>query len=153
MFKNKKAAGEAVSAMIMFIAVVGVSTGLVIAFKNFALETQDSLTYQNDLTVSKLKTSLSITHIYYNESGNQITIYVKNVGETKLRPTRFDVFIDDAFYNDFTTYYANNLSRNMTTFSPQETLAIIKDITLTSGSHDVRVVTETGVSVEDSFNI
>ena len=153
MFNNKIGSGEAISALIMFIAVLGISTGLVIAFKNYAFEAQTSFQFQNDITVSKLKTSLSISHISYNETSDLLYIYVKNVGSTKLKPTRFDLFVDGEFTNNFTTLYASNLSLQMLLFSPQDTMAIEKNITLGSGSHEVMVVTDLGVSVEDSFNI
>lgn len=153
MFSNKKAAGEVISALIMFIAVISVSTGLVIAFKNYALETQDSFNFQNDLANSKLKTSLSISHVYYNSTSSEVVIYLKNVGETKLKPSNFDLFIDEVFYTNFSYVSASDLTTIKEIFSPQDTIAIIQDLNLDSGSHEIRIVTDLGVGVEDSFNI
>lgn len=153
MFCEKKAFGSVASTLIMFIAIVGISTGVVLSFKGYIEETQSSLSYQNELTVSKLKTSLSITYVNYNSTSEQVYVYVKNVGESTLRPTNFDLFINEAFYTDFDIFYANNLSQRMTVFSPQDTLVIIRNLTLGEGTHEVRVVTDLGVGVEESFNI
>lgn len=152
MYKSKKAFGGVASTLIMFIAIVGISTGLVISFKNYISEAQASFDFQNDLTVSKLKTAMSVTHVTYNESVPQVIIYLKNIGESKLRPTKFDLFIDEAYISDFSTLHADNFSQEMTLQSPQQTVAIVKNISLAQGSHDIRIVTELGVGVEDSFN-
>lgn len=150
--KSKKGFGDAVSTLIMFIAVISVTTGIVVVFKNYVTDTQDSFNVQNKLTSSKLRTSIGITNIYYNDSSNTTYIYVKNLGETKLKTSLFDVFIDDSFQDNFNIYYANDISKNMSVFNPQETLVIVKQIDLSSGSHEVKVLTEYGVGDEDFFN-
>lgn len=150
--KNKKAFGDAASTLILFIAVVMVTTGVIILFKNFVSETQGSFSVQSDVVNNKLKTIISISNVYYNSSSNISYIYIKNLGETKLRPQNFDLFIDEAFYTDFNVSYASNLSQSLTLLNPQETAVIIKNIDLVPGSHDVLVVSEYSSSAEDSFN-
>lgn len=149
---NKKGFGDAVSTLIMFIAVISVTTGLVIVFKNYVATTQDSFHVQNELTSNKLRSSITITNIYYNTSSNITYIYVKNIGETKLSPQLFDLYIDNAFISNYEVYYADNLTKNMTLFNQQETLVLYKPINLTSGTHDVKVVTEFSTSATDMFN-
>ena len=149
----KKGAGEAVSALIMFIAIVGISTGMVIAFKNYIADTQSSLEYQNKETSNKLKTSIAITNIYYNSSGSQVTVYVKNTGETKLDAQALDFFVDDAFISGYGTLEATNLSNTIRVFEPQQTIALRYNATLGSGTHTFRVVTEYGVGTETTENI
>ncbi|MCA9459799.1 MAG: hypothetical protein KC550_04595, partial [Nanoarchaeota archaeon] len=107
---------------------------------------------QSDVVNNKLKTIISISNVYYNSSSNISYIYIKNLGETKLRPQNFDLFIDEAFYTDFNVSYASNLSQSLTLLNPQETAVIIKNIDLVPGSHDVLVVSEYSSSAEDSFN-
>lgn len=153
MLTQKKAFGGVVGTLIMFIAVVSVATGLVISFKGYISETQSSLAFQNEVAVNKLKTSISITHMYFNSTDDQLYVYVKNIGETKLRPQNFDLFVDGAYYRNFTHYYANDIETEMVLFNPQETMVIIQNLTMTSGTHEVRVITEHGVGTEDSFNI
>jgi archaellum component FlaG (FlaF/FlaG flagellin family) len=151
--RNKKAFGGAVSTMIMFIAVVSVTTGLVIAFMNFVDSTEQSFSTQTELSSNKLRTSMSISNIVYNDTSNQVYVYVKNVGETQLNTRFFDFYVDDQFLEDFDVYYAGNWSRPMTLFKPQDTLVVIGNITLGSGTHDVLVKSEFGVGDKDAFNI
>lgn len=149
---NKKGFGSVVSTLIMFIAIVGVSTGLVIAFQNYVLDTQKAMNIQNDVTSNKLKSSISITNIYYNSSSNKTYTYVKNIGTVKLNPTKFDLFVDDRYTNNFTAVYANNLSKNVISFNPQDTISIIYLKGLVAGTHTIKVVTEYSSYSEDSFN-
>jgi len=152
-FKNKrKAFGGVVSTLILFIAVVGVSTGLVIAFKNYVSDTQSALDAQNQITSNKLKSAISITNIFYNSTSGQTYIYVKNIGQLKLYPKNFDLFVDGFYTNNFTYVYASNLSKTITVFNPFETMGIIYNKSLVSGTHNLRVVTEYSSYAEDTFN-
>lgn len=150
--RTKNGFGDAVSTLIMFIAVISVTTGLVIVFKNYVGATQDSFSVQNELTSNKLRSSITISNIYFNTSSNMTYVYVKNIGETKLTPQQFDLFVDDAFITNYNVYYADNLTKTMTLFNQQETLVLVKQINLTSGTHDVKVVTEFSTSATDMFN-
>lgn len=149
---NKKAFGSVASTLIMFIAVVGVSIGMVVTFQDYVLKTQHAMGVQNDAISNKLKSSISITNIYYNSSSNKTYTYVKNIGSIKLTPSKFDLFIDDKYTHNFSAVYANNLSKNVILFNPQETIAIIYPTGLVAGTHKVKVVTEYSSYSEDSFN-
>ncbi len=153
--KDKKAFGDAISTLIMFIAVISVTAGLVVVFQNYVVDTQDSFSTQSDLTSNKLRTSVSIINVYYNTSSNTTYIYVKNVGETSLDTSLMDLFIDESYFyaDNFDVVDASDLTTNLTLVQPQETMAVVKQINLTAGSHDVQIVTEYGVGDEDSFNI
>ncbi len=149
---KKKAFGGVVSTLIMFIAIVGVSTGMVIAFQNYIMDTQSAMKVQNDASVNKLKAIISITNIYYNSSTNDTYIYVKNIGEVDLYATRMDLFIDGKFTNNYTSVYADNLTKELVLLKPQDTTAIIHNEYLPSGTHTIRVVTQYSSYAEDSFN-
>ncbi len=151
--KGKKAFGEVVSTLIMFIAVVSVTMGLVIVFQNYVIDTQDSLNTQNKLTSNKLKTSISIINTYFNSSSNISYYYVKNIGETKLTTKLMNLFVDTGFETNYSIVYADNLSKNISLFYPQETMVIINEKYLAGGSHIVKVITEYGVGDETSSNI
>ncbi len=150
---QKKAVGDAISTLILFIAVISVTTGLVIVFKDYVFDSQTAFQSQSELTSNKIKTSISITNIYYNQSSNVSYIYVKNVGETKLNTELFDLFIDGKFYESFNISDATDLTTPVIILNLQETVAIIKNINLTSGSHNIVINTEYGVGDEESFNI
>lgn len=150
---SKKGFGGVVSTLIMFIAIVGLSTGVVISFQQYIGETQNSMNVQNDISSNKLKTMLSISSIDYNSTSQELYLYIKNIGETTLRPERFDLFINDDFTLNFTSAQPSDFTINKTLLMPQETVVIIKQIPLSSGSNKVKVVSEYGVGEENSFNI
>ena len=136
----------------MFIAVISITTGLVIVFKNYVSSTQDSFSVQNKLTSNKLRSAISISNIYYNTTSNTSYIYVKNVGETPLSPKLFDIYIDNAFISNVSSYYADNLTKPITLLNNQETLVLIKQINLSSGTHETKIVTEFSTSDSELFN-
>ena len=153
MFKNKKGFGSVVSTLIMFIAIVGVSTGLVIAFKGFMLDTQSSMRIQNDITNKQLQSAISISNIVYNSSNNKLYVYVKNIGTITHTPKLYDVFLDDLFTNKFNYTYADNFSKVITIFQPQDTMVLIINATLGSGTHSIKVVSEYSTIAKDLFNV
>ncbi len=150
---NRKGFGSIVSTLIMFIAIVGISVGLVFMFQSYVSNTQHAMSTQTSITSNKLESAISISNIYYNSSSNLTYIYVKNIGELKLYPQKFDLFVDNFYETNFTAVYASNLSKEITLFNPQETMAIIYNKSLDSGTHTIKVVTEYSSYAEDSFNI
>ncbi len=141
---TKKGFGSVASTLIMFIAIMIVSTALVIAIKNYASTTQDSIYYQNKITSNKLRTAIDISNVFYNSTTTTTYIYVKNIGETKLATEQFDVFIDNVYITNYSTYYASNLSKPMTILGSGQTGVFVKTKALSVGTHEVKVVSEFG---------
>lgn len=153
-FFGKKGAGDAVSALIMFIAVVGISVAMVMAIQNYAIQTKESMNVQNDVVNNQLRTAISITNMVYNSTDQKVYVYVKNIGDTKLITSDFDVFIDNDYIYNYTVYYASNLSKTMDVMVISETGVFVKTKVLGSGSHKVKVVSGYGGNGDtDYFNI
>ena len=153
MFFSKKGAGDAVSTLILFIAVVGISVGIVVAMKNYAIETHESLKIRNEIVNYQLKTSIDITNMYYNTTTNQVVIYVKNIGETKLVTQDFDLFVNNRFSTNFTAFEAGDISSVLDILLIKQTAMFYVNQTLSSGSHEVKVVSGYGGSGDtDYFN-
>lgn len=150
---NKKAFGGVASTLIMFIAIITVTTGLVISFMNYTQTTKQSFDSQTDLASNKLRTSISISNIYYNESNDYLYVYVKNIGETKLPSQELDFYINDHFEDNFSVLKASDLVTPVEIFEPQQTVVISEYKPLNSGTHKVKVVTGYGVGIGDYFNI
>ncbi len=149
---NKKGFGEVVSTLILFIAVITISTSLVVAFNQYVSKTQSSLKVQNDIISNKLKTSVSITNIVYNSTTTTLYIYAKNIGETKLLTSKFDMYVDNVFTQNFSVVYPDNLSKSKGLLLPLETALFVKVINLTPGTHEVELVSEYGTRSYDYFN-
>lgn len=150
--KSKKGFGEVASTLIMFIAVIAVTVGVVASFQNFVVDTQDSFKDRQDLTNDKLKTSIAITHVYYNSTSNQLFTYVKNIGEISLETQYFDVYLDSEFETAFNVLQPSNFTQELDLLPIQNTGVIILNTTLQPGTHKIKVVTNSGVFGEESFN-
>lgn len=152
MKKKKQGFGGVVSTLIMFIAIVGVSTALVISMKNYVTDTQDAMAFQNNLANDKLRSAVSISNIYYNSTSNDLFVYVKNIGQKVLSTTDMNLFVDGKYENNFNIYYADNFTKNMTLFEPSETFVLIYNNNFVAGSHEIKIVTNIGVSDKDYFS-
>lgn len=141
---NKKGFGDVASTLIMFIAIIGVSVGMVIAIKSYAIDTQESFDVQNTAVTNQLKTSIDIINVYYDDVTNMTYVYLKNVGKTKLVTEDFDMFIDNSYITNFSVYRADNLSENLTLLTISSTAAFVKKYDLDEGSHTVRLISGYG---------
>jgi len=150
---NKKAFGDVVSTLIMFIAVISVTVGLVVVFQNYVIDTQQSMDKKNKLTTNKLKTSISIINTYYNSSSNVSYYHVKNLGDTKLTTSLMSLFVDGLYQTNFTIVYPNNLSKPLNYLETQDVMVFVENKSLALGSHTVKVITQYSVGDEISFNI
>lgn len=154
MFKfNKKGFGSIISSLIMFIAIISVSTVVVISFKNQVFQTNDAINQQNDFINQKIKTNIAVSNIYYNSSSEKVYIYVKNLGETDLHTKLFDLYIDKQYLSNFSKKEANNPSLDLKTLSPQKTMLLIVDKKLNPGSHSLTLVTQYANREKAYFNI
>jgi archaellum component FlaF (FlaF/FlaG flagellin family) len=150
--KTKKAFGGVASTLIMFIAIIGVTAGMVMSFQNYFLQTKDTLNFQQKQTNEKLKTFITITHTYYDDPGTNLRVYIKNTGSINLKASYIDLFVNGAYGTNLTPYYAGTTDI-VEVLKQTQTMYIDYDITLPVGSHTVRAVTELGVSDNEDFNV
>ncbi|MGM5482028.1 MAG: hypothetical protein ACQESF_01060 [Nanobdellota archaeon] len=87
-------ASTVVTHMILFIAVLGIASGLLIGLKNFSDNAESSFKSQSDAFNNQMKTSFEIEVVHYNNNTETTHIYVRNTGETKHKPEDIDVYID-----------------------------------------------------------
>ena len=152
--KNKKGFGDAVSALILFIAVLIVSAGVVVVLQNYVFETQDSIRFQSDATSNQLNTLISVTNVFYDDEEELLYVYLKNVGKTRLSTSNFDVFVNGQFMVDFTATDPSNFEIERQILDVQQTVSFIINISLNEGSNEVRLVSEFGGrGARETFNI
>ena len=151
-FNNKKAFGGAASTLIMFIGIITVTTGLLISFMQYVDKAEDSVSTKNDFLSKKLETEIAIINIVYDESEEQTSIYLRNLGNTKLATKHFSVFLDDQYFKNTSTVSTENITSIMPILDIQEVGLLIINKTLNSGSHNARIITEYGVDAGEDFN-
>lgn len=150
---NSKAAGDAISSMVLFIAVLGISIAVVVGFQQFTADAQTSVKNQQDLLSKKVNTQYIISNFIYDNVTNTSTIYIKNTGETQLGTELFSFFIATEYVSSPTIVNADtgSFSRVM---NPQEVIRVdTPPINLVAGVYEVRVVSEYGNVVEETFSV
>jgi len=152
-FNKKKAFGGVASTLIMFIAIIMVTTGIVISFMKYVDNAEDSMAVKNDFLTKKLETELGIINIVYDNPKKQTTIYLKNLGKTKLKSELLVIFLDEQYKQDLKLYQAENTSQELYFLDVQEIGIITINQTLNSGSHEVKIISEYGIGDTQGFNI
>jgi archaellum component FlaG (FlaF/FlaG flagellin family) len=146
------------SQVILFIAVIGITTGLVAVFNNYVDETSSSTRTQWQMMSNNLKTDVTITSIDYKaDSPDNTTIYVLNTGKIKLDVNETDIYLDGFISRD-------GASRNMVLeastdvfdvgiWNEKEVLKIVvfKDLSA-STTYQVCITTQYGTKTCDSFS-
>jgi archaellum component FlaG (FlaF/FlaG flagellin family) len=149
---TSKAGGDAISSLILFIAVLGISIAIIAGFQQFATDTQTSMKNQQDLLSKKINTQYIISNIVYDTTINNSILYIKNTGETELATESFTFFIANEYISSPTIIDADTGSATRL-FKPQDVIRVESSINLTTGVYDVRVVSEYGNVVEETFSV
>lgn len=149
---QKKGAGDAVSTLILFIAVLGISIGVIAAFQQFANSTQSSVENKQEVVINKLDTELSILQVTHNSTANITTAYIKNIGKTDVSIDLLNFFIGSNFISNSTIVDANtgDSSRILLT---QDIIQVNLTQPLSSGVNELIVATEYGNTFSKKFNV
>lgn len=137
--------GDLASQLILFIAIVTISIGVIFIFNSFIAESTSAVSSRQDFLSNQLRTSLTIESVSYANS--QVILYVRNTGDTILRPNTSTVYInqervplnqDIAFVLEQDTD-----TRNIGFFDPNEILKITINRTLEPAqTHTVLLVSQ-----------
>lgn len=151
-------ASAVASQVIMFIAVLGITTGLVVVFNDYVDKTTSSANMKMVAYSMRLKTDVTITSVSYQDlNPDEITLYVLNTGKTPLKVNQTDVYLEGFIPR-------NNGNRTLTLepstdnidvgiWNEKEVLKIVvfKDLS-SSTTYDVCIGTQYGTQSCDSFS-
>jgi len=150
--------GSIASQIIMFIAIIILSTSLVFMYRSVIEDAANSMNEQSKQLSNKLKTDIEIVSVSYNNVTEVITAYVKNVGKTKLDVDMVDVFVDhERIYrntqNRTITVLSDTEIQNPGIWDPNEDVEIKVFKTLnTNVTHTFQITTQYAVSDADIFS-
>lgn len=85
------------SALILVIAAMTLTTGVVMSFKDYFDRTKSSVALAQAEITKEIKTSIKIDVIKFENSTNTTKIYVKNSGNQKLDIDKVDVYINKVY--------------------------------------------------------
>lgn len=142
----------------MFIAVMGMATGMITVFKNYVDESSGAMTAQWNTMSETLKTDITITSASWDNSSNTTTVYVLNTGKTTLDPEKTDIYLDGLFIprtsSNRTIGVENSTdARNKGLWDPKEVLRVQVFRHLSSGIHTVDVATQFGVTDSETLSV
>ncbi len=141
------AVDTSVTHMIFFIAAVIVAGSLAAALTGIVYNASDDIEDRADGLSEQILTDIVIINdpkmVPYQN--NNVTIYVKNIGENYIIPDEFDILID----GQFVSISVNLLEEGVEVLYPGEVADIKASISLSSGDHIMKV-TAKGIA-EDSM--
>jgi len=151
-------ASTVVTQVILFIAVLGIASSMIVAIKHYTDETEAVFNEKSDKHNQMLQTSINIDVIRYNNATNLTYIYVKNIGSTSMDTDKIDVYIDGTRMpkdgNLSVGVVSDTEITNTGKWDPKELLLIVANKSLDKDiSHDVIVVTPYSIQDTDTFSI
>lgn len=147
------------SQVIMFIAVVTVTSILVVVFNGYITDTSNSITIKNDFLVNQLKSDISIDVVSYDSGINTTSVYVKNTGKVALKVNDTDIYLNGLRIprndtNRTIEVLVDTDSVNPGIWDPKEEVLIQVFQKLNSSfSHDVIVSTQYDAKDTEEFSI
>ncbi len=87
-------ASTAVTHLILFIAVLGIATGLVVGLKSFSDDMRSSMHSRSSAFKSISETSFKIEVVHYDSESGITNIYARNTGEKSHRLENVDVYLN-----------------------------------------------------------
>ncbi len=147
-----------VTHVILFIAVLGIATGLLVAIKNYADETEAVFNEKADKHNQMIATSINIDVVRYSNVTNTTFVYVRNTGSTVMDPARVDLYIDGIYISRNSNRSVEILTdtevANTGKWDPREMLLIKANMTLDpSVTHEVTVVTPYSIQDKEGFSV
>ena len=143
----------AAAEIIFFIAVVGISAGIISVFSNYVAQASNAVTDKQQYITSQLRTDIVITNI--DNSSGHLHIFLKNVGNEQLGTDCIELYVDSAWV----TLAANiivdpSTGSAVTEFNPEDTIQLKPtSAPLNAGSiHKTKVVTCNGISDAEDFS-
>ena len=152
-------ASSVASQVILFIAVISITTGLVAVFNNYVHETTSSTKIQWQLMSNNIKTDVTITSISFNASATPqaTTIYLLNTGKVNLDVNQTDIYLDGFISRDGASRYMalepSTDKINPGIWDEKEVLKIIvyKDLSV-STTYEICITTQYGTRTCDTFS-
>jgi len=149
--------GTLVTNIIMFIAIITLTTTFIGVFKMYADESTSSMQIQSKVISNNLKTDITIQSTDFDNETDTITTNILNSGKTKLDIDYVDVYVDGGFVprntsNRTIEVIPSTEIEDPGIWNPKEILEIKIFRNVSKGSHTLKLATEYGVTDTDTFS-
>ena len=150
--------GDLAVHMIIFIAVVSLATGVVVAMKYNVDRTATGFSDQQRRIASVLKTEFAIEVINHIDADDQSYVYIKNTGDSIIDIDIIDVFTDNIRIprndaNRTIEILSDTDTKNVGNWDPGEQIMIIINQSLSSSTtHIIKVTSDNSIADEEQFS-
>ncbi|MDD3264020.1 MAG: hypothetical protein PHT94_03945 [Candidatus Nanoarchaeia archaeon] len=144
--------GDVASQVIMFISIVTISLAFVFMLNDMNQSTQSALSSKQKIENDKLMSSLSFDLIDYR-NGN-LNIYIKNIGETKIKLETISFYLDGEFLSNETItkeIISETDINDIGIFNKNEILKINLSKNLDIGEHTIILSLSNGYVKSETF--
>jgi archaellum component FlaF (FlaF/FlaG flagellin family) len=145
--------------VILFIAVISIATGLLMGIKNFADQSESAFNTKKDDFNRQIGTDISIEVVHYNNETNQTSVFVRNTGQTIMKPAQIDVYIDGLRIprndtNRTIMVLSDTDTVDVGNWNPKEELKIVVKLWLNENKmHSVIVTTPYETTDTETFSV
>ncbi len=140
------------SHLIIFIAVLVAASTVSVMLKHIVDSTGNSVANQQSRLVEQLDTDISIDAVHYDNTSNTISVYVRNIGSTRMKTDQIDLYINNIRISrdNMTVEVLNDTEIvNPGIWDPKELIYITANVEVSSGSVNQATV-QTYNSMKDS---
>ncbi|RJQ18098.1 hypothetical protein C4573_00040 [Candidatus Woesearchaeota archaeon] len=148
------------SMLILLIAALSITTGVVLSLKDYYDKTTSAVTLEQTRLSEQLKTDITIEVVDFDNLTNTTYAYVKNSGAQRLDVAKVDIYLDDVRIprNETNRTIAvipdTEVLNNETWDTKEVALITVFNFTLASNViHEVSVTTQYGVKDTLEFSI
>ena len=135
--------------IILLIAVLTIVGGLITTFNAYIGETRGAMHDKQKAIVSQLRTDIEVINVDASVADDNVSVYVKNVGDEKLATDCLDVFIDGDWvkFNSTTDVVDPDTDTPIDVWMPEETIRIDGNVTIDADEiYVAKVVTCNSIS-------
>lgn len=149
---------EIFSTLIMFIAVVTISSSLIIMFRGQVADTQSQVIEQQKIISNQIRSNINIDMVYFNNVTETVHVFVRNTGNIQIDNDTLDVYIDSMRVprnssNRTIQVLSDTELKNTGYWDPKEQVEIKIFYNVTrSESHVLYINTEYGANSEYEFS-
>jgi len=142
--------GTVAASVIMFIGVISIIIGFVILGHTYIKDTATSLDIQKTRIVNEINSNLAFVSKNYDNNTYNITIYIKNSGNTVLDLNNTDIYLSgERIERNSRTITKENPVTAPPLWSPKEIIKIVFNKELNLDISTIKVVSDNGISTED----
>mgnify|MGYP001153364121 CR=1 FL=1 len=139
-------ATSAITHLIIFIAVLSITTTAVFTMSSFVTSSSDAINLQRRETTNVINTDIRIELVHYDSNSEELYAYVENSGKTTLKLEDINIYVNNIripreIENRTIEIIPDTEIKNSGLWDPSEEIFITININLESDNHNLIITT------------